>query len=62
MCVCVCVVSFVTLRSRDAATVQQPYGYMWYIGFVIHISGRNVQSGGESSSGFGLVGDFGVIV
>ncbi len=60
---CVCVVSFVTPRSRDTATVRQPYGYMRYIGFVIHISGRNVQSGGgESSGGFGLVGDFGLIV
>ncbi len=46
-CVCVCVVSFVTPWSCDMATVQQPYGYMWYIGFVIHISGRNVQLGGR---------------
>src|SRR5258708_2013168 len=45
--VCVCVVSFVTPWSCDMATVQQPYGYMWYIGFVIHISGRNVQLGGR---------------
>src|SRR5258705_9584176 len=46
VCVCVCVFSFVTPRSRDFTTEWLPYWYMRYNGFIIHGKGQVVSWGG----------------